>query len=189
MDEGQAEYYLLRLLKIVSISALLIASALLSAASALNARDAVKPAVKGPWLDKSLSPDQRADLLIEQMTLDEKDHSRPRRGGRPAARREFAGRRRLRSGNSAPGNPRFADVRWQVRRRQHRADAGVTPRRCPRRWPTPPVGICKRRTISARCWARRFATWASTFRWAEPPTSFASRAMGGTSSAWARTRS
>jgi len=25
-----------------------------------------------PWMDKSLSPDQRADLLIEQMTLDEK---------------------------------------------------------------------------------------------------------------------
>ncbi len=72
MDEGQAEYYLLRLLKIVSISALLIASALLSAASALNARDAVKPAVKGPWLDKNLSPDKRADLVIQQMSLDEK---------------------------------------------------------------------------------------------------------------------
>src|SRR5271157_4121438 len=30
------------------------------------------PAVTGPWSDKSLSPDQRADLLIEKMTLDEK---------------------------------------------------------------------------------------------------------------------
>ena len=30
------------------------------------------PAVHGPWTDKSLSPDQRADLVIEQMTLDEK---------------------------------------------------------------------------------------------------------------------
>ncbi len=30
------------------------------------------PAVTGPWSDKSLSPDQRADLLIEAMTLDEK---------------------------------------------------------------------------------------------------------------------
>ena len=28
--------------------------------------------VQGPWMDKSLSPDRRADLLIEQMTLDEK---------------------------------------------------------------------------------------------------------------------
>ena len=27
------------------------------------------PAVKGPWSDKSLSPDQRADLFIGQMTL------------------------------------------------------------------------------------------------------------------------
>ena len=30
------------------------------------------PAPKGPWMNKSLSPDQRADMLIEQMTLDEK---------------------------------------------------------------------------------------------------------------------
>ena len=30
------------------------------------------PAPKGPWSDKSLSPDQRADLLIQQMTLEEK---------------------------------------------------------------------------------------------------------------------
>ncbi len=30
------------------------------------------PAVTGPWSDKSLSADQRADLLIGQMTLDEK---------------------------------------------------------------------------------------------------------------------
>jgi beta-glucosidase len=27
---------------------------------------------KGPWMDKSLSPDRRAELLLEQMTLDEK---------------------------------------------------------------------------------------------------------------------
>ena len=30
------------------------------------------PAVHGPWMDKSLSPDKRADLVLEQMTLDEK---------------------------------------------------------------------------------------------------------------------
>ncbi len=29
-------------------------------------------APKGPWMDKSLSPDQRADLVIKEMTLDEK---------------------------------------------------------------------------------------------------------------------
>ena len=33
-----------------------------------------KPAVKGPWMDRNLSPDQRADLVIKQMTLDEKIH-------------------------------------------------------------------------------------------------------------------
>jgi len=31
-----------------------------------------QPAVHGPWMDKSLSPDKRADLAMEQMTLDEK---------------------------------------------------------------------------------------------------------------------
>ena len=25
-----------------------------------------------PWMDKTLSPDQRADLVLQQMTLDEK---------------------------------------------------------------------------------------------------------------------
>src|SRR5215469_3242942 len=29
-------------------------------------------APKGPWENKSLSPDERADLVIQQMTLDEK---------------------------------------------------------------------------------------------------------------------
>jgi beta-glucosidase len=29
-------------------------------------------APKGPWMDKSLSPDQRADMVVAQMTLDEK---------------------------------------------------------------------------------------------------------------------
>jgi beta-glucosidase len=33
---------------------------------------APKPKVQGPWTDKTLSPDKRADLLIEQMTLAEK---------------------------------------------------------------------------------------------------------------------
>ena len=46
-------------------------------------------AVTGPWSDKSLSPDQRADLLIEKMTLDEKIQllhgSGGGRGAAPAA--------------------------------------------------------------------------------------------------------
>jgi beta-glucosidase len=35
-------------------------------------RAAQNQAPKGPWMDKTLSPDQRADLVIAQMTLDEK---------------------------------------------------------------------------------------------------------------------
>lgn len=31
-----------------------------------------KPAVKGPWMDQNLSPDQRAGRVIKQMTVDEK---------------------------------------------------------------------------------------------------------------------
>jgi beta-glucosidase len=31
-----------------------------------------KPKVKGPWMNRKLSPDKRADLVIKQMTLDEK---------------------------------------------------------------------------------------------------------------------
>src|ERR1700744_4416194 len=33
---------------------------------------AQNPPTDKPWMDKSLSPDQRADLVIKQMTLDEK---------------------------------------------------------------------------------------------------------------------
>src|ERR1035438_5291047 len=41
-------------------------------AALLLAQPAKPPKVQGPWLDKTLPPDQRADLLIAQMTLDEK---------------------------------------------------------------------------------------------------------------------
>jgi len=33
-------------------------------------QQSTKPA--GPWMDTSLSPDQRADLVLKEMTLDEK---------------------------------------------------------------------------------------------------------------------
>ena len=36
------------------------------------AAQAPPPPPKGPWMDKALSPDRRADLVMEQMTLDEK---------------------------------------------------------------------------------------------------------------------
>ena len=31
-----------------------------------------RPAPTGPWMNTALSPDERADLVIKQMTLDEK---------------------------------------------------------------------------------------------------------------------
>jgi beta-glucosidase len=42
-------------------------AALLTVALSLNAEEPKKP-----WMDKSLSPDQRADLLVHEMTIDEK---------------------------------------------------------------------------------------------------------------------
>ena len=55
------------LLGVLRVSAVLLTVAL----SAVFAQSP-NQASKGPWLDKSLSPDKRADLLIEKMTLDEK---------------------------------------------------------------------------------------------------------------------
>jgi len=46
--------------------------AALSAVPALAQRPAPPDVLKGPWNDKTLPPDPRADLLMEQMTLDEK---------------------------------------------------------------------------------------------------------------------
>ena len=71
MDQTRQQQSLIPLLKILGLSALLIASAL-SIALAQNPNEGAKQTVKGPWTDKSLSPDKRADLAIEQMTLDEK---------------------------------------------------------------------------------------------------------------------
>jgi beta-glucosidase len=44
----------------------------LSPLPAQRPNQAASQAPQGPWMDKSLSPDQRADLLIGHMTLDEK---------------------------------------------------------------------------------------------------------------------
>ncbi len=56
----------------LGILTLFILCFLLSVASAQNPKHAAKQVVKGPWLDKSLSPDKRADLVIHEMSLDEK---------------------------------------------------------------------------------------------------------------------
>ena len=51
---------------------LVLASALLIAATAFAQFPGMGAPKHYPWSDKSLSPDQRADLVIQQMTLDEK---------------------------------------------------------------------------------------------------------------------
>ena len=71
MNHTYAGNRILRALKIIGVTVILIISAL-SSAIGQNPNAAAKQAVKGPWLDKSLSPDKRADLVIRQMTLDEK---------------------------------------------------------------------------------------------------------------------
>ena len=60
-----------RLKAAVVVTAGLFALCLAASAQGPGGRGGT-PAVTGPWSDKSLSPDQRADLLIGQMTLDEK---------------------------------------------------------------------------------------------------------------------
>ena len=56
---------------ILVVAAILITSLPLAVAQEWTSQ-APPPAPKGPWSDKSLSPDRRADLLIQQMTLEEK---------------------------------------------------------------------------------------------------------------------
>ncbi|HYW44068.1 MAG TPA: beta-glucosidase [Bryobacteraceae bacterium] len=56
---------------ILGIAAVLL-NAALSPAFAQGAGQAATAAPKGPWMDKSLPPDRRADMVMEQMTVDEK---------------------------------------------------------------------------------------------------------------------
>jgi len=56
-------------------TALLAVAALLCSVPAVSAQmvsRGTNPPSNGPWLDKTLPPDKRADLLLQQMTLDEK---------------------------------------------------------------------------------------------------------------------
>ena len=51
---------------------LLLALATLFGQSSFAQRRQAAPAPTGPWMNTSLSPDERADLVIKEMTLDEK---------------------------------------------------------------------------------------------------------------------
>ena len=71
MEQAGAGRAILSALRIAGVSIVLLA---LTPPAALgqNPNPAAEQAAKWPWLDKSLSPDQRAELVIRQMTLDEK---------------------------------------------------------------------------------------------------------------------
>jgi len=57
----------------------LLAGLMVATASAQPPQGQSAP--KGPWMDKALSPDQRADMVVQQMTLDEKISMLRGRGG------------------------------------------------------------------------------------------------------------
>jgi beta-glucosidase len=56
----------------ISVPTIVFASVVLLAVPGYAQRRAVPPKPTGPWMDTSLSPDQRADLVIKEMTVDEK---------------------------------------------------------------------------------------------------------------------
>src|SRR5579872_5481601 len=59
---------LVRTATLGSLCAVILAIALLPA----SAQFSFQPKPTGPWMNTSLSPDERADLVIREMTLDEK---------------------------------------------------------------------------------------------------------------------
>jgi beta-glucosidase len=71
MEQAGAGRAILSALRIAGMSIALL-TLTLPAALGQNLNPAAEQAAKWPWLDKSLSPDQRAELVIQQMTLDEK---------------------------------------------------------------------------------------------------------------------
>jgi beta-glucosidase len=71
IDMRKQRCAIFNVLGILGIAVVLLTTAISAAFGQTSGQASSQPA-KGPWLDKSLSPDQRAELLIEQMTLDEK---------------------------------------------------------------------------------------------------------------------
>jgi beta-glucosidase len=61
-------------MKALKLTALLLGGIAVAAVQPLAARNAVSsaPSAARPWMNTSLSPDKRADLILAQMTLDEK---------------------------------------------------------------------------------------------------------------------
>ena len=91
---------------------LAFALALFASAALMHAQEwtdqPIPPAPKGPWSDKSLSPDQRADLLIRQMTLAEKLSLVHGQEGEPVLKRWLGG------AGYVPGVPRLGIPELQM---------------------------------------------------------------------------
>ena len=103
---------------------------------------------KGPWMDSSLSPDKRADLVVAAMTLDEKISLLHGGGWRndlcrsQCAAVEIAGQRRIHSGHSPPWHPRSADGRCRGRSDSHCRFRPLFDGAALRAWPKLRVGTC-----------------------------------------------
>ena len=54
------------------MAALLFSSLMFATGSSVAQRHQQPPAPTGPWMNTSLSPDERADLVLKELTLDEK---------------------------------------------------------------------------------------------------------------------
>ena len=188
MDKRHQCCLIFNWLGILGITAVLLSMAL-SAAFAQSPNQAMNQASKGPWMDKSLSPDKRADLLIEQMTLDEKVtlvHGLDMGASTPPP--QWLGGAGL-----VPGIPRLGIPDLQMT--DGRSGVANTGQRGRYATALPSV------LTYAASWDLELAyaygallgkevrTSASTCRSAAPQTSYGSRATAGTSSAGARTPS
>jgi len=186
MNQGHTRRIVLNLIKHLGITFILLAS-LLSGLFAQSPNRAKKQAPKGKWLDKSLSPDRRADLLIEQMTLDEKILLVHGDEGPMAKQRSLGG------AGFVPGIPRLGVPDLQMTDGR----SGVANTGARGRYATALPSALANAASWDRMWRtnleryseRKRVTWAFRCHWAGPPTSYGSRATAGISNASARTRS
>ena len=93
----------------------------LGTAFAQNPADSQKP--NFPWMDRTLSPDERANMVLSRMTLDEKmdlvhGNGMPGWGPQPAKLLSGQRWRGLRAGRAAAGHSDHSDERRSLRRAQ-----------------------------------------------------------------------
>ena len=101
----------------------------------LAQRPQPKPRPTGPWMNSSLSPDERADLVVKEMTVDEKiallhGVGMPTDDASDSGERAFESRRGLRGRCSAPGHSRHRHERcglWRAIERRERTLSTALP--------------------------------------------------------------